>query len=45
MNIKSIIPWKKEDRPLARRRDGGDPFDLLQRRMNSVFDDFIGRSP
>jgi HSP20 family protein len=43
--MKSIIPWKKEDRPLARRRDVDDPFDLLQRRMNSVFDDFIGRSP
>ena len=44
MNLKSIIPWKKEERPLATRRGDGDPFALLQRRMNSVFDDFFGRS-
>lgn len=44
MNLKSLIPWKKEDQRLARRRDDGDPFLQLQRRMNSVFDDFLGRS-
>jgi HSP20 family protein len=44
MNLKSIIPWKKEDQALARRGGGGDPFTQLQRQMNSVFDDFLGRS-
>jgi HSP20 family protein len=45
MNLQSIIPWKKEERSLARGRGDGDPFGQLQRRMNSVFEDFFGRSP
>jgi HSP20 family protein len=44
MNLQSIIPWKKEERSLARGRGDGDPFGQLQRRMNSVFEDFFGRS-
>jgi len=44
MNLQSIIPWKKEERSLARGRGDGDPFAQLQRRMNSVFEDFFGRS-
>jgi len=44
MNLQSIIPWKKEERSLAHRRGNGDPFAELQRRMNSVFEDFFGRS-
>ncbi len=44
MNLQSIIPWKKEERSLARGRSDGDPFAQLQRRMNSVFEDFFGRS-
>jgi HSP20 family protein len=44
MNLQSIIPWKKEDRSPVLRRENGDPFTQLQRRMNSVFDDFLGRS-
>jgi len=45
MNLQSIIPWKKEERSLARGRgNGDDPFAQLQRRMNSVFEDFFGRS-
>ena len=44
MNLQSIIPWKKEERSLAHRRGTGDPFAELQRRMNSVFEDFFGRS-
>ncbi len=43
MNLKSLIPWKKENRPLARQGEG-DPFLQLQRRMNGLFDDFFGRS-
>jgi HSP20 family protein len=45
MNLKSIIPWKKEERSLACGRGDGDPFVQLQRRMNSVFEDFFSRSP
>src|SRR3981189_3126729 len=45
MNLQSIIPWKKEERSLARGRGDGDPFAQLQRRMDSVFEDFFGRSP
>ncbi len=44
MNLQSIIPWKKEERLLARGRGDGDPFAQLQRRMNSVFEDFLSRS-
>ena len=44
MNLKSIIPWKKEDQTLARRRGEGDPLTQLQRQMNSLFDDFWGGS-
>src|SRR5437899_12206055 len=44
MNLQSIIPWKKEERSLARGRGDGDPFGQLQRRMNSVFENFFGRS-
>jgi HSP20 family protein len=44
MNLQSIIPWKKEERSLARGRGDSDPFAQLHRRMNSVFEDFFGRS-
>ena len=44
MNLQSIIPWKKEERSSAHGRGNGDPFAELQRRMNSVFEDFFGRS-
>ena len=43
MNLQSIIPRKKEDRSPAQRRENGDPFTQLQRRMNGLFDDFLGR--
>jgi len=45
LNIKNIIPWKKENRQLARRQATEEPVLALQRRMNSLFDDFFGRSP
>ena len=45
MNLQSTIPWKKEERSLARGHgNSDDPFAQLQRRMNSVFEDFFGRS-
>lgn len=44
MNLNSIIPWRKDDRQMDRRREDGDPFAALQRRMNSLFDDFFGYS-
>jgi len=44
MNLKSLIPWKKEDQTLARRSHDGDPFLQMQQRMNGLFDDFFGRS-
>src|SRR5260221_14791315 len=44
MNLQSIIPWKKEERLLARGRGDGDPFAQLQRRMYSGFEDFLSRS-
>jgi HSP20 family protein len=43
MNLKSILPWKKEERRPARKHADGDPFTLLQQRMNGLFDDFFGR--
>ena len=44
MNLQSIIPWKREDQSPVLRREAGDPFIQLQRRMNGLFDDFLGRS-
>jgi HSP20 family protein len=44
MNLKSIVPWNKEKRSLGRWPEDSDPFTQLQRRMNSLFDDFFGRS-
>jgi HSP20 family protein len=44
MNLKSIVPWNKEKRSLARRPEDDDPLAQLQRRMNSLFDDFFSRS-
>jgi HSP20 family protein len=44
MKLNSLIPWKKEDERLDQRRDNRDPFAALQRRMNSLFDDFLGDS-
>lgn len=44
MNLQNIIPWKREGQSTARMRENGDPFTQLQRRMNSVFDDFLGHS-
>src|SRR5436190_12596244 len=42
MNLKSIIPWKKEDRAVARGHGEGEPLALLQRQMNSLFEEFFG---
>src|ERR1700760_566153 len=45
MNLQNTISWKKKERSLARGRgNGDDPFAQLQRRMNSVFEDFFGCS-
>jgi HSP20 family protein len=44
MNLKSIIPWKKEERQVDRTREDGNPFSLFQRQMDSLFDDVFGRS-
>lgn len=44
INLQSIIPWKKEERSPALGRENGDPFSQLQRRINGMFDDFLGRS-
>ena len=42
MSLKSIIPWTREDQPLA--RSGDDPLTHLQRQMNNLFDSFLGRA-
>jgi HSP20 family protein len=44
MNLKSLIPWKKEERAAAHQRQESDPFLALQHRMNGLFDDLFGRS-
>lgn len=44
MNLKSIIPWNNGKRSLARWPEDSNPFTQLQRRMNSLFDDFFSRS-
>jgi len=44
MNLKSLIPWKREDQSLVRRSHDDDPFLQMRRRMNGVFDEILGRS-
>jgi hypothetical protein len=44
MNLKSIVPWNKEKQSLARWPEDSDPFTQLQRRMNSLLDNFFSRS-
>mgnify|MGYP000638226252 CR=1 FL=1 len=42
MAIKDIIPWNWGRRSeLLGREEGANPFSLLQRRMNSLFEDFM----
>jgi len=43
MNIKNLIPWKKENSLISRKNDG-DPVLQVQNRINSMFDDFFGKS-
>ena len=40
MKLNTIIPWKNDDRSLARA--GNDPLSLFHRRIDSLFDDFLG---
>lgn len=44
INLQSIIPWKKEERSPVLRKENGDPFFQLQRRINGMFDEIVGRS-
>lgn len=44
VDLYSIIPWKKDERSPVVRHENGDPFSQLQRRINGMFDDFMGRS-
>jgi HSP20 family protein len=45
LNLKNMIPWNQDDRQLARRQASEEPVLAFQRRLNSLFDDFFGRSP
>ncbi len=45
MSFSDLIPWKKNSTDIAVQKDSGDPFMELQRRMNSLFDDFWGDFP
>lgn len=42
MKLNQILPWSKDGHQLARTREEGDPFNLLHRRINHLFDDFFG---
>ena len=44
IDLQSIIPWKKEERSPVLRHENGDSFSQLQRRINGMFDDFLGRN-
>ena len=44
MKLNSLIPWRNEDKRLEQWPADGDPFVALQRRMNSLFEDFFGDS-
>lgn len=40
--MKDLIPWRKKDDGLTPFRRKGGSVDILQRRMNDLFDDFFG---
>jgi len=40
MSLRDIIPFKKKNSPMVREND--DPFSLLRRRMDEIFEDFLG---
>ena len=42
MKFNPLIPWKKEDRPLAGSRPSGDPLAMFHRRIDNMFDDLFG---
>ena len=44
MNVKSLVPWGRERRNVAVRREEDNPFYSLQRSINQVFDKNWGRS-
>lgn len=39
--MKDLIPWRKKDAGVARTANTDDQITTLQRRMNSLFDDFF----
>lgn len=39
--MKDLIPWKKKEQNVERVRDQGDQIASLQRRMNTLFEDFF----
>lgn len=45
MNLKSIIPWKKQEQAPINPESNGAPVDLFQKRMNDLFEDFFSGSP
>src|SRR5919202_50472 len=45
MALKSLVPWKREDRQLASRPDVDFPFGNLSRQIDRMFDDVLGDWP
>jgi HSP20 family protein len=41
MALKSLVPWKREDRQLADRRDVDFPFHTLSRQIDPMFDNML----
>jgi HSP20 family protein len=42
MTMKDLMPWTFRKKEVPVRRETGNPFSLLQREMNDLFDNFFG---
>ena len=45
MAIKDLIPWKRTEKPLARRADDGSPLEQIREEMDRLFDTVLGGRP
>ena len=39
--MKNLIPWRKKDASMTPARESANPFELLHRQMNELFEDFF----
>lgn len=42
--MKNLIPWRKKDQSITPAGESANPFELLHRQMNELFEDFVSDS-